>query len=554
MFKKITKEGLFECLVFVLAFLLYTTYNLANNDLGYDRIWTFHMTQKIAMGEIPYSEINIIITPLFYQLGALLFNITGQANLAMYSVYGGLICGFVILMTYKLIKEFSSNSNISFFASCIISKFLCILCETNYNSLLLGLILTVVYLELQREKKKEKSTKYNIIIGFVLGLGAAVKHNVGGVIIIASLILPIIKKCVYKEKNVSFKEIGYKLIGICVIGLIYLIWLISVGALESFIDFALLGMFDFAEKNSIGGYTNLLTLLSAAIIYTTFLLDSTLKNKENEKNNIWLIMGVYALAGVTYIIPLCNPWHSILGSMLSIILLFCFCTKGCSKNNRKAMLCIMVAFWLVNVMINFTIGEIDEEITEVTRWDRFYEIYSVFNFIAISLIIGMIIFNKLKIGGIIAFLVMILAPIATNTYVWRTNVKENDMYYISEYSCIGLSNEEMKDILEVNDYILKKENEGYKVLIMDIEASRYMVPLHKNNYKYDLMLNGNLGFKGEKRLIEETKQIEKLIVLRQKPEVETIPIQQPEKIDEFIEDYYVRIGEINDLEIYGMVE
>ena len=109
----------------------------------------------------------------------------------------------------------------------------------------------------------------------------------------------------------------------------------------------------------------------------------------------------------------------------------------------------------------------------------------------------------------------------------------------------------MKDIVEINKYIKQMEAEGYNVYVLDVIASKYMIPLHRNNYKFDLMLNGNLGYNGEKTLIEEINEIENIIILRQKPEVETIKLQQPEAIDKFIEENYIKIGEINDLEIYN---
>ena len=59
MLKKINKNEIFQSLIFVIGFMVFLFYNLATNNLSYDRMWTFHMTQKIAMGEIPYSEINI---------------------------------------------------------------------------------------------------------------------------------------------------------------------------------------------------------------------------------------------------------------------------------------------------------------------------------------------------------------------------------------------------------------------------------------------------------------------------------------------------------------
>lgn len=280
MFSKINKNDVFKCSLFVLGFMLFLFIELSNNMLGYDKTWTFHMTQKIAMGEIPYSEINIIITPFFYQLGALIFNLLGRADYVSYAIYTALIGGTLTLLAYFIINEITKKEKLSFFATLSFLNILVTFTEPSYNTLLLVFIMLAIYLELRKEKKQNK-TKYNVAIGVVLGLCAATKHTVGGIVLLTSIAISILKKYVVKEK--CLREIIQKIVGIALVGIVYLIWLISVGALDEFIDLTILGMFDFAEKNTFGTFFNLISFINIVTIFSIFLLCYYIKETENRK-------------------------------------------------------------------------------------------------------------------------------------------------------------------------------------------------------------------------------------------------------------------------------
>lgn len=508
------------------------------------------MTQKVAMGEIPYAEINMIITPLFYQLGALLFNVTGQANLFMYSIYGGIIGAFIMLMCYKVIKEMTSNEFMSIVGTCLMTEIFTIIYETNYNGLLLGLILSVILFEIRKEKSNKKK-KYNILIGVLVGLCAATKHTVGGVILLIALAFPILKALFLEEKDGWLNEIGNKFIGIAIVGIPYFLWLLIAGNLKEFIDLSILGMFDFAEKNTAGTFFNIFFLMGVSAVFASIMLFDTYK-----KNNIikkeWLIIALYAVASMIYSVPLFNFFHVFISNIIPMIIIMCVVINLGKNKTKNTFLITLLAYTLFKVLIFISMPQTADSATEMqTRWGELLSIRNYFYCFCMFLIVILALFNKVKVaafGGILAF---VIVPIGLNLYIWKTNVEENNKYYIYEYSCIGVENEVLKDIQEINQYILEKEEEGFKVLVLDIDASKYMVPLHRNNYKYDLLLNGNLGFDGEKRVIEEIGEIENLLILRQKPENETENMQQVKFIDTFIEENYTYFGEINDLEIYN---
>ncbi|MBR4111098.1 MAG: hypothetical protein IKK43_05375 [Clostridia bacterium] len=547
MLKKINKNEIFQSLIFVIGFMVFLFYNLATNNLSYDRMWTFHMTQKIAMGEIPYSEINIIITPLFYQLGALLFKLLGRMNFVVYAIYDGFVGGFLSLLGYKIIREITNKDSISFFASLFFVSIISSFIETNYNTLLMVWILTAMLLEIKKEKNAKKK-KYNILLGFFLGLCAATKHTVGGIVLIASLCITILKKIIFKEKILN--ELSCKLLGIGLVGVPYLIWLITTGALHDFVNLAILGMFDFAEKNTSGNFFNSTFFVNIIVIYSTILLFNYYK-EDGEKNIQWLIMGIYAIATMSYAIPILNFYHIAITVIIPTLILMCFAIKFLKSSTKISMLLIMCVYMIVKVLFLILFSGVQQTGEDlVNRWETLQICANAMISVLIMAGVLFVLFDK-QVPAVISVLCILLLPVCANLYIWKTNIEENGKYYIPEYSCIGLRNEEIQDILEINKFILDKEKEGYNVYILDIIASKYMIPLHRNNYKFDLILNGNLGYNGQENLIKEISSIENILILRQKPELETINLQQPEEIDKYIEENYKKIGEINNLEIYN---
>lgn len=234
-----------------------------------------------------------------------------------------------------------------------------------------------------------------------------------------------------------------------------------------------------------------------------------------------------------------------------MIIIISFIIKLCKKSPENAMLYIIAVLAAVKILFSMLYSTSIQHIEKnVDSWERLKLYKEMIVSILIILTVFSLLFKK-KTLAMTLILITLLINVFTNFYMWQINVERNCINYIPEYSCIGVSKEEIEDIIEVNKYILQKEKEGYNVRVLDIIASKYMIPLHRNNYKFDLMLDGNLGYNGEEKLIEEIKSIENILILRQKPEIETIKIQQPEKIDKFIEKTYKKLGELNNLEIFN---
>ena len=89
---------------YMLLFFFFLLFNLIINPLNLDEIWSYGFTNNIYSGLIPYKDFNVIITPLFFETGKVLFNIFG-ANYFGFHIYNILnICIFkIIIYIYKYI-------------------------------------------------------------------------------------------------------------------------------------------------------------------------------------------------------------------------------------------------------------------------------------------------------------------------------------------------------------------------------------------------------------------------------------------------------------------
>ena len=114
------------------------------------------------------------------------------------------------------------------------------------------------------------------------------------------------------------------------------------------------------------------------------------------------------------------------------------------------------------------------------------------------------------------------------------------------YYGLKIDVEKSREILDVIDYIRAKEQEGYEVYILSATASEYMIPMRRNNNKFDLLLQGNLGYKGEERVLEKIKKIENPMFLK----TEELIFQESVIVDEFIKENYTVVDNVGEFKVY----
>lgn len=494
MIKNIIKNNYKNIIIFCMSFVLFLIINVIdiNSALNYDNIWNFHMMQKVFLGYIPYKEINVIITPLFHFLGSVFLNIFGNNFFAFY-IYGAIILAVIATLSYILLKKITIHKEFILVGMSGLLLILQYIHIPNYNGLIIIFPLILTLLEFKRDKllaeNKNKTKKIDYIIGCVMGLCFLTKQTVGGVFCLAYFIYLIIYDKT-RFKVIDIKSLLRKISGALLIVFPFLAYLIYTNSFIDFLDLCFGGIIDFGQKNSTGSFLGWQTIITLGVSSFSFML---FYHKREEIK--LLLLGIFSLASVALIMPLANEFH-IYTSIIITIITITYILDLIYKNSisTKFKKCFLTISYIIGVLgLMFLIINSDKNIEEI---------------------------EKIEIAEI---------PVGLETY--KGCIEEEELY---------------DEILNVNKYIKQKENEGYNVFILSPSASLYMIPSGKNNYKFDLILQGNLGFRGEERLVEEIKKIENPLFLKQ----EELIFQESVIIDEFIKNNYDLIDEIENFKVY----
>lgn len=270
--KKYFKYSLIFLVIFFISFLAIQVFGF-HNTYG-DPINSYGFSKAISMGQIPYRDFNMIVTPLYAMYQSLFLHI--YDDFIMINISQALIVTLDVILLYKLFGKKSLLLLI------VVSLFQYANLIPTYNSLVLFFIILLTYIE-----KKYPNKDY--LIGFLLGLAVMTKQTIGCFLVIPSIIL-------YRK---DLKKLLRRFVGFLIPCFIFLIYLICNKALYQFFDLGLFGMFDFASNNGTGGghikwYYIILWVVT--IIFSLILL---FKNKKD--TNIY-----YLLCGALFLVPICD--------------------------------------------------------------------------------------------------------------------------------------------------------------------------------------------------------------------------------------------------------
>lgn len=541
--KKEVKETLIENLgIFTLFTLFIVMLNLAYNSLNYDIAWCFHISQKVANGYTMYSEISTVVTPIYFWIGGLFIKIFGNSLISM-AIYSGVVQGVIATTVYNITKEVIEKKNDYLMPIFIffMLQYSMILSLTNYNSTAMMWVLIAVFFELRREKTGK--TKYNYITGIFLGLAFFTKQNIGTFAVIATGLISLINNLYFKKQN-PMKEIFQKAAGFLGVMVIMLIYFFTTGTFMNFIDFCVGGLLEFGAENFNPDFSAVFVVL-IIIITISFCLAFDKKKPDN----ILFIILIYLLGMFMIIYPLTNTYHAVLGMLLTLPLLIRVASKLQEHNDIYRIFLALTVLWS-RMSINLFKAPKQTE-SENIFGDPMYILNAAIMIttfvIFVILIIGILKekyekTNKLILECVIVTILAIVCVHGYNLYI-NPDVPKG----LEIYANHGYTEKQMNYIETVINYILQKEDEGYNVYVVSADASYYMAALGRNNYKYDLTLYGSLGYNGEQRLIEETKQLKDPIILKDK----NVMFQEPLEFDKYIKSNYKVIDQIENLVVYA---
>jgi len=265
--KKTIKNILIVLVVFFVVYSLLILFSINFADVT----WNYGMSHAIRLGEIPYKDFNIVMTPLYQYLmsGFLLI----KDNYLVFLFGQAILVTIFFTFIYKLI----GNKVLILLPIIAFPRFFFIL--PNYNFLAVFLVIIILYLE--------KNKKSDYLIGIILSLLILTKHSIGLFFLLVTLI-----------GTFDFSKIKKRLLGVLPLLVIFFLYLLINHNLYEFIDLTILGLFDFSSSN--GGFT--LYILIISILLFIYLIYRFIKEPKNIDN-------YYILGSYSFIIPIIDQFH-----------------------------------------------------------------------------------------------------------------------------------------------------------------------------------------------------------------------------------------------------
>lgn len=442
-------------LLFIVIAVTTFSFNIKLN--ASDELWNFSNMYKMANGYTIYKDLNVIITPLIFYIGEILFRIFGS-NYLVSRIFNVFIFTAFYFLIYEIFRTLKIKKYRSVFYLILIYSitYYIIMTSANYNILALDFWLIGILLILKQ--------KPNWLQGIIIFLIFMTKQNIGVYYAIGYMACQFIQCKNIKE---AFKYILSA--GMITIGLIgiYLTYLWTNQNLYHFINYAFLGIAEFGTKNL--SYNNAIYTLLIVILAYPFSI-WILKSKRLEipiivKKQSYILIS-FAIPSLLIAYPLINQYHVDFAIIISIM----------------AFIYVIEKSFL-------------EELTS-----------------------NKIIKNIIKTINTICIIGIILLCCYENI-AYYIEMKAYD-YYDVYYGSI-VDKEMKKDIDQIVNYITQNENEGKRVIILSYYADLYMNVLGKNNGKMDLPFYGNLGKEGENGLIKEIDELQNtnLLILKEEDTV-----------------------------------
>ena len=287
------------------------------------------------------------------------------------------------------------------------------------------------------------------------------------------------------------------------------IYLIISGAMQDFINYAVIGISTFSNKIPYASLLqndkieirvlSILMPISIMLMAIILIITKALK-KENEKIQNILTILIYSFSIIIVMYPISDEIHFLIGSLISIIGLI------------------------------YSVSALGKIIYDKIKFNKKYKVYKI-----LTLLIWLFIFA------------IILTKVIKNIHVYTKTEKNTEIVHFKN---IEISSNLKNRIDEIDKYILKKEQEGKKVYVLDAEAVIYMIPLDRYNKDYDMFLKGNIGKDGEEGQIEKIKQRQENELYLIKKENYNLNWQTPLNVIKYVRENLENIEEISIYDVY----
>ena len=490
--KEKTKVKLIDIFFIIITMVLFAATVLPRNLENLDEIWNFNFARNISNGLLPYKDFNMLQTPLLsFILGGIL-KLFGQELFVMR--IASLVLGAGILfIAFKILRELKINTKWSIFSSALLFLFIKDSFYIDYNYAILFVTLLLIYIEL---KYKNYSVKYNVLIGLLAGITILLKQSTGIIISAITVLYLLLEK---RDKE-TLKAILYRVTGVLIPCIIFVIYLFLTNSMSSFIDYCILGIGTFQNKIS---YLKLiqgkdLTAFLALLVTVTLiilLVINLLHVKQGKlKENIQdIILFVFSLGQFIMIYPISDDIHFKIAAFPTIVIILYYVCKNIQE--------------LKNIKLSIFIEHF-------------------MNIITISFV-GLLILESIN-----------------DIYLYS----QTDKSILKHFSNIPISSTLQDRIIEVDNFI---QNEKKNVYILDSEAAVYMIPLDRYNKDFDMFLKGNLGQASEEGQIEKIKNMKDTLILIKNNKI-PLNWQTPKEVITYVKENLRKVGTVSFFDIYEL--
>ena len=548
------KEKIFVFFMFISLFGFILSTILINPLGDLDEIWNYNVARNIAKGLIPYKDISTITTPFLPMLNSIFLRFFADELIVMRILAAILLIG-IFYVIYKILKNITTENNISFimtFAIAILfSKSYCI--DYNYMTLFLTLVLT--YNEILKKKKCEINNNlilndknqilFDIKQGILAGLAVCTKQSIGFFVAIATVIYPFLEINVSKKEKIfskqKMKQVGFRICGIAIPGILLVLYLNATGAWNDFISYAVKGISTFSNSipyNMLYKENTIIEILARILpfaigleillILIFFIKDLKKAREINELNNvegkgltsdfksIIKILTVYSLPMLIVIYPISDRIHFLIGSLMTWLEIF------------------FIVFCAIKKLIYTRKSGNKELDSGKTKFNKISSKILSFNwsfiFKSIIMVIGILIFD------------FILLVTCNNLAIYMQEDLNQDVLH---YHGIEISENLKERMKAIEEFTAKKESQGKKVYILDAEAAVYNIPIEKYTKNYDMFLKGNIGKDGEEGIIDKIKSNSENVIYLIKQDSYSLNWQTPTKVIDYVKNNFKKIENVD---------
>ncbi len=321
------------------------------------------------------------------------------------------------------------------------------------------------------------------------------KQTIGLFVCISICTYKIINLLLEKENiKAIIKKVSIRILGIGIVGLLFLTYLILNNALKDFFDYAVFGVKTFSNKieyiNLIKSETNIIRFLSIFIpIFFIFcIINNILKKDKKLIIILFLSLSMFVVA-----FPISDNIHFLIG--------------------------IIPAFIGIMYLINKILPKKEIKNKKILFFKFLFEYFS---------------------SVIVAFLALI------EIYNFYKNYNSIEYYSkLNHFKNIPISKNYEENIIELEEYI---QNSEKKVYILNFDSAIYMIPLDRYNKNYDMFLKGNLGKDGEQGQIKNILSEDALYMIVD--DNSSRNWQNPEYVREYIKENLEKVDEKFNYYIY----